>query len=286
MMHILISYIKFLLRSTNQHGVHSPFVYSLVTKCLYDHEKYPSYQKIKKHRKSLMKDKRSIRVTDFGAGSRVFKSDERKISEIAKNAGITPKRARLLNRLVNYLNVKNALELGTSVGLGTTAMAAGNKVQVTTIEGCPETAKVAAEKFREFELNNIELKVGKFEEVLEDKGQWTEDRKKNSKFSSAEALAKAGQTTNHKQQTSNYDLIYIDGNHQKEATLRYFEKLLSAVHNDSVMIFDDIHWSAEMKEAWEIIKEHPSVKVTIDTFFWGLVFFRREQEKEHFVIRV
>ncbi|SDL42320.1 Methyltransferase domain-containing protein [Salinimicrobium catena] len=290
-MYIFISYIKFLLRSTNQHGVHSPFVYSLVTKCLYDHEKYPSYQKIKKHRKSLMKDKRSIRVNDFGAGSRVFKSDERKISEIAKNVGITPKRARLLNRLVNYLNVKNALELGTSVGLGSAAMAADNKVKVFTIEGCPETSKIAAEKFREFGLNNIELKVGKFMEVLEDKGQWTEDTEKNSKFQipnskSVSFNPKQPTTDNSQPTTTHYDLIYIDGNHRKEATLSYFELLLSNVHNDSVMIFDDIHWSQEMEEAWETIKEHPAVKVTIDTFFWGFVFFRREQEKEHFVIRV
>ncbi|MEG9329200.1 class I SAM-dependent methyltransferase [Salinimicrobium catena] len=290
MFYFFKAYFRFLLRSTNQHGVHSPFVFGLVTKCFYDHKKYPAYQKIQKHRKSLLQDKRNIRVTDFGAGSRVFSSDERKVSEIAKNAGITSKRARLLNRLVNYLNVKNALELGTSVGLGTTAMAAGNKVQVTTIEGCPETAKVAAEKFRELGLDNIQLKVGKFEDVIEDRGQWTEDREKNSKFlipnSKSVSISPKQPTTDNSQPiTAHYDLIYIDGNHQKEATLSYFEKLLSAVHNDSVMIFDDIHWSAEMEEAWEIIKEHPSVKVTIDTFFWGLVFFRREQEKEHFVIR-
>ena len=56
--------------------------------------------------------------------------------------------------------------------------------------------------------------------------------------------------------------------------------------NDSVWIFDDIHWSVAIEEAWEIIKQHPKVKVTIDTFQWGLVFFRSEQAKEHFTIRV
>jgi hypothetical protein len=40
-----------------------------------------------------------------------------------------------------------------------------------------------------------------------------------------------------------------------------------------------------MEEAWETIKNHPKVTVTIDTFQWGLVFFRKEQPKEHFVIR-
>jgi hypothetical protein len=41
-----------------------------------------------------------------------------------------------------------------------------------------------------------------------------------------------------------------------------------------------------METAWEMIKKHPKVTVTIDTFQWGLVFFRREQHKEHFIIRV
>ena len=68
--------------------------------------------------------------------------------------------------------------------------------------------------------------------------------------------------------------------------MNYFEILLPTITNETVWIFDDIHWSEEMEEAWKIIKKHPKVTVTIDTFQWGLVFFRKEQEKEHFVIRI
>lgn len=193
----------------------------------------------------------------MGAGSRVFSSDERRVSAIAKNAGITARRARLLNRLIRYLKVEQALELGTSLGIGTAAMATGNTARILTVEGCPQTAGIAEKQFREFGLTNIELKVGSFERILE-------------KLPGSPS----------------FDLVYLDGNHQKEATLRYFEQLLPTAHNDSVFIFDDIHWSKDMEEAWEEIKKHPEVKVTIDTFQWGLVFFRREQEKEHFVIRV
>jgi hypothetical protein len=67
--------------------------------------------------------------------------------------------------------------------------------------------------------------------------------------------------------------------------LAYFDLLLTTITNDSVWIFDDIQWSPEMEEAWEVINNHPKVTVTIDTFQWGFVFFRYEQEKEHFVIR-
>src|SRR5690606_3452789 len=140
---------------------------------------------------------------------------------------------------------------------GSVAMAAENNVRVTTLEGCPATAKVARENFNAFGFERIVLKVEEFKELLND----------------PDILG------------SSYDLIYFDGNHQKQASIDYFEKLLPLSHNDSVFIFDDIHWSPEMTEAWEYIKAHPSVKVSIDTFFWGLVFFRKEQEKQHFVIR-
>ena len=82
-----------------------------------------------------------------------------------------------------------------------------------------------------------------------------------------------------------YDLIYFGGNSSKKATLEYFDLLLPTRTNDSVWIFDAIHGSKDMEDTWEIIKNHPKVTVTIDTFQWGIVFFRNEQKKEHFVIR-
>ena len=249
--------------------MHSPFVFELVTKCFYNKKPHSNYELIRRYRKKLMKTTDTIKMTDFGAGSRVFSSEERKISAIAWNAGITPKRARLMNRLVRYLNIKNALELGTSVGIGSVAIAAGNKINFTTVEGCPETAKVAEKYFQEFGFENITLKIGEFDSVLDEIANSTNKQ-------SAEQDSK----------TAFYDLIFIDGNHQKSATLRYFETLLPLVHNDSLVILDDIHWSREMEEAWEEIKLHPAVTLTIDTYYWGLIFFRREQAKEHFVIRV
>jgi predicted O-methyltransferase YrrM len=207
----------------------------------------------------LLKNKKTIEVTDFGAGSRVFKSNKRQISRIAQTAGISSKRAELLFRITQYFQPKSILEIGTSVGLATSALALGNpKAKLTTLEGCPETAKIAHEHFEHFQLKNIKTLSTRFESFLN-----------------------LDQLDSRK-----YDLIYFDGNHAKEATLRYFEQLLPTSNNETVWIFDDIHWSSGMEEAWEIIKKHPQVKVTIDTYQWGLVFFRKEQVKEHFVIRV
>lgn len=256
-MHQFISYIKFLIRSTNQHGVHSPFVYLLLTKCFYRKGKKESILKLKQFRKKLLQDKKNINVKDFGAGSRVFKSNKRQVSAITKNAGISLKRAKLLNKLINYLEIQEVLELGTSVGLASAAMSIDTKANILTFEGCPETASIAQHYFKEFNLNNIKIKVGEFDELLTDV-----------------SLKKS------------FDLIYFDGNHQKEPTLEYFQKLLPQAHNNTVFIFDDIHWSQEMEEAWDEIKKDPKVRVTIDSYYWGLVFFRKEQEKEHFTLRL
>lgn len=253
------SYLKFLWNSKNEHAVHSPFVFSLLTKCFYDKKTKPEYAILKKYRKSLLENKNFIEVTDFGAGSKVFKSNKRQVSKIAKTAGISSKRAELLFRVTNYFKPERILEIGTSLGLATSALALGNpKAKVTTIEGCPNTANVAKSQLNDFDCGNVENIVSEFESFL-----------------ISENL-----------QSKIYNLIYFDGNHSKKATLAYFELLLPTINNDSVWIFDDIHWSEDMEEVWEIIQNHPKVKVTIDTFQWGFVFFRYEQPKQHFTIRV
>jgi len=252
-----IQYIKFLLKSTNQHGVHSPFVYHLITQCFYDKTNYNVYKNIRNFKKELLKNKTIIKVTDLGAGSHIMNLKKRNVSSIAKNAGTTNKRAKLLYRLLNYFNFENILELGTSLGIGTHALHIANtKTNITTIEGCPNTSKFTTKNFNDSKLNNIHFITGNFNNEI-------------------------------KKLTSNtYDFIFFDGNHEKKATIDYFETLLETAHNDSVFVFDDIHWSKDMTEAWEVIKKHPKTTVTINTFFWGFVFFRKEQAKEHFNIRI
>jgi len=234
-------------------------VFDLVTKCFYDAKNYPEYSVLNEYRNSLLQNKNTIEVTDFGAGSRVFKSNTRAINQIAKNAGISSKRAELLLRIVRYFQPTTILEIGTSLGLATSALSLGNKnTKISTLEGCPSTISIAKNQCQLQNLTNIEFINTKFEEYL----------------------------TSFTFLLSPFDLIYFDGNHSKKATLKYFELLLPSVTNDSIWIFDDIHWSINMEEAWEIIKNHPKVTVTIDTFQWGIVFFRSEQEKEHFTIRL
>lgn len=253
-----VDYIKHRLTAKSRHGTHSPFVYKLTDEVIYDFSRKKVYEDIEAQRKKLLRDDRLITVTDLGAGSHLNKNRTKKVREIAKNALKTPYLAQLIYRLAVDQRPKNIIELGTCLGITTAYLAkARPEANVLTIEGCPETAAIAYQNFHELDLKNIELQVGNFNELL------------------PVAIAAADQL----------DFVYIDGNHTKEATINYFNWCLPKVTEDTLLIFDDIYWSEGMKSAWEEIKNHPQVTVTVDLFWIGLVYFRKGQVKEHFKIK-
>lgn len=250
-------YLKYLCHSTNHHGVHSPFIYNFITKCIYAKSNVSQKNKFNKYRQSLFLSNEKILVEDFGAGSQVFKGAKRSVSKVAKVAGIQKKYGLLLMRMMEYFEINTCLEIGTSLGMASFCMVRNKKNnQLFTLEGCENTLNVAKKNLFSQGLNNINFIQGKFEDTLS-------DVVKNRTF----------------------DFVYFDGNHTKEATLYYFKECLKSKHNDSIFVFDDIHWSKGMLLAWEEIKNHPEVTVTMDLFQWGIVFFRKEQRKEHFIIR-
>lgn len=250
-------YIPFLINSKNQHGVHSPFVYDLVTKCFYDKTNYTEYQIIKAYRIELTSNKSIVEIEDFGSGSKRFKTNKRQVKNIAKTSGSTLTKSFLLFRLVKYFNAKTILELGTSVGIGIAALALGNKnAELTSIEASSILTDISRNQLKIFDIDNVNIKNGLFSEILPSL------------------------------KTYKWDFVFIDGHHDQTATLNYFEMLLPSTHNDTVIIFDDIYWSEGMLAAWKTIIKHPKVSVSIDIFHFGLVFFRKEQTKEHFYIRL
>lgn len=213
---------------------------------------------LKKYKKELFRNHVKIEIQDFGAGSKKLNSHQRKVSHIAKNAGISIKYAQLLTRLGTYFKCKDVLEIGTSLGIGTLGLSLGSpNANITTLEGCPETLKITKQKFKNYGITNVQFIEGDFTKTL------------------PRAIC-----------NNTYDLIYFDGNHTEKATINYFEQCLVVKHDNSIFIFDDIYWSSGMTKAWQYIKKHSEVRLTIDTFQWGIVFFRKEQqEKEHFKIR-
>lgn len=247
------------LRAKNRHGLHSPFVYKLVDTVIYDQTVPKVYQEIEDIRKKLLVDNRVITVTDLGAGSQLNNNRQKRVGDIAANALKQPKLAQLLYRLAAHFKPRNIIELGTCLGVTTLYLqnAAPNS-HVYTLEGCPQTAGIALETFELAGFREVELITGNFDNNLP-------------------AVIKG---------LSQLDFVFVDGNHQKDATLKYFEWCLPKVHENTILIFDDIYWSEGMKEAWAQIKAHPQVTVTVDLFWIGLVFFKPGRaEKEHFKIR-
>ncbi|MBK0384497.1 class I SAM-dependent methyltransferase [Pedobacter sp. SD-b] len=255
---LVVNYIKHLAKANTRHGIHSPFVYHLVDEVIYDFKEKPAYKNIENLRKKLLSDERFITITDLGAGSYVNNLKQKQVKQLAKNALKPKKLAQLLYRLAKEFQPRNIIELGTCLGITTAYLSeAVPEAKVITLEGCPQTAGLAQENFKSLGLKNVNTSIGNFDDTLP-------------------PIIEAEQSL---------DFIFIDGNHRKDATINYFNWFLPHVNKDSVIIFDDIYWSGGMQEAWEMIKEHPQVTVTIDLFWIGLVFFKKDQAKEHFKVK-
>ena len=151
------------------------------------------------------------------------------------------------------------MELGTSLGITTAYLAAANaNGKVFTIEGAPAIAKLARKNFDRLNLYNTKLIEGGFDSAL------------------PELL----------DTIKRVDFAFVDGNHRMEPTLRYFQLLLQYADEKTILVFDDIHWSEEMEAAWRQIQQHPAVTCTVDLFFLGLVFLRKDfKTKQDFTIR-
>lgn len=256
----LIRYIKYLLNGKNAHGVHSPFVYKFVTELLESkNENYYQFNELDTLRKKLLTHTGEIEITDFGAGSKVFKSNKRKISDITRHGISSKKFSELYFKLINFCNAEYIVELGTSIGLNTLYLSKANsKSHIYTIEGCPQLYKFSNDLFKAARVKNIKSINNTFEKAL------------------PEVL----------NEIPKLDFFYVDGNHNYEATLNYFTLALSKKHEHSVFVFDDINWNEGMQKAWQEICNHPEVTLSLDLFFVGMVFFRKGQkEKESFILK-
>ena len=236
-------------------------MFDLVTRVLQDGTDYADYEGVERLRQALNSDRRAIAVADFGAGSgSPVQARERTLSSIARTALKPPKFGQLFYRMARHYRPESILELGTSLGITTSYLALGNPLaSVTTLEGSPGIAAAARRIIsRRWGFERTRLVEGNFDDTL------------------------AG--TLHG--LPSLDLAYIDGNHRLEPTLRYFREMQPKLHAESILIFDDIHWSSEMEQAWAVLKADPLVRCSVDLFYIGILFFRPEFfTPQHFTIR-
>lgn len=254
---MLKAYISYRKKAVGAHGLHSPFVYEFYNEVVKKIDQVDDAQ-IQELRKELLRSNEIIEITDFGAGSRTGSGNSRKIKEIAKNSAVDAKYGKLLSRIVSHYQLKNGLELGTSLGIGSAYITFNTGLeQLISIEGCSSIYKSASQNIERLGLTNVQLINGEFDKVLDEI------------LSNQKTL----------------DIAYIDGNHQYEATMHYFKKILDRAHDETFMIFDDINWSTGMRKAWDEICTHPDIHVSMEFFRMGIVLKRPEQAKEHFVLK-
>ena len=253
-----LRFLNYYFSSQTKHDIHSPFVYMLVTKVIYPDKIKPEFRNIESRRKLLSRSNLKINSEDFGAGHQGKITSEHSLGFIVRNAAKRARYCRLLYRITQHFKPACMIELGTSAGFSAMYLATGNlQGELTTIEGNRSLNEVDIENFKTLGLKNINAIVGSFEKELP-------LLLKNSK---------------------QVDFIYIDGNHKKEPTLSFFEQCLGKSHKNTIFVFDDINWSEEMQEAWNMIKDHHKVTVTIDLFMMGLVFINPDFSKENFSVR-
>lgn len=254
-LNIVIDYIKYLIKARGRQGIHSPFVYSLVNNCLSIKLKDEDVKTIKKWDELIKKDKDRIQVNDLGAGSKKL-NNNRKVAEIYKISSSKKKYGKLLYQLSKYYKPNNVLELGTSLGTGTIFMHLGNKnAEITTVEGCPNTANKAKFYWNGIlKTNKIKVEINNFTTAIE----------------------------NLKDQ---FDFIFIDGNHKRTAVMEMLKSLKSNIHDETIIIIDDIRWNTDMKNLWLNLVDLPEYHLTLDFFRMGIIMKRPHQRKEHFIIR-
>jgi methyltransferase family protein len=278
-------YLHYYLTAANGrgHGIHSPFVFEFVTKVLNDKRAYPEYAPIERLRDRLRRDPTLLEIEDLGAGPVNGAAHTRSVGSIARHAAKPSLLGQLLFRVARHYKPSTILELGTSLGLSAAYLSSGApQARLYTIEGAPALAAAAGANLHSLGID-IRPITGNFDAVLPG--------------------LLAG--------IPPIELAFVDGNHRFEPTLRYFEMILTHAGGGegvaggrergegvaggrergeraagSVLIFDDIHWSAEMEAAWAAIKGDPRVYLTVDLFFLGFVFLRDAfKVKQHFAIR-
>jgi len=253
----IFEYLRYFFTAKSGYGIHSPFAYDFYMKVVRSKETFPeTLNEIEDIRRSLLNSGEKIQVTDYGTGALQSKT-LRKVSLLASSYANPKKDAFLIYRMIRYFKPAVILELGTSLGLTTLYMSkAADKGRVFSLEGCPETARLAKQNFTACGMD-INLQIGNIDLVL------------------PELFGKDFRP----------EFVFFDANHTKEATLRYFNLCLPHVNEKTVFVFDDIYWSEGMKEAWLSIISYPEINLSIDIFHMGIVFFKKNSAKQHYVLK-
>jgi predicted O-methyltransferase YrrM len=244
-------------KRTKGYGIHSPFVYDIIKSIFGNKTIHEDYSLIENTREKIKRSKDTVVIKDHGHGSRRFKRQTREVKKIVKYSSVNKRQGMILYQMVKFFKPDYIIELGTSVGISTLYLAKGNKkATVYTVEGDSGLCKISSENFNENQCKNIEMINDTFDHALPG------------------VLKKCNKKT----------IVFIDGNHSYEATLKYFYMCIKQLNDNSIIIIDDINWSKGMRRSWKEIEREKQSYLTIDLFFMGIVFLNERIKKQSFRI--
>ncbi|MDN3205749.1 O-methyltransferase [Algoriphagus sediminis] len=239
----LIAYLNYWLQKEDEYSLQGPFLSDLYSELRqYLKISNQSDLEIEGFRNSLLKNPEKIQVLDLGAGSKKVNTQQRKISDITAYSTSGKKFCKLYQYFCSLTPAKHIIELGTCMGISTRYLASAAKGMVYTFEGSEEIQKTAKQNSSNYP---IEFIGGEIKTTL------------------PKVLRKI----------PSVDFALIDANHTYEGTIRSFDLILNKIHSQSIIAIADIHWSKGMTKAWTEIKNRPEVKLSLDFYEAGILFF-------------
>lgn len=248
------AFLKYWLVKEERHAIQSPLVFEVYDGLLaYSKSARDKDLDLEDLRRLLLKDSLVLEIEDYGAGSKKLKSKTRKTSDITKFSTSGRKFSQLYQYFCSKTPAKKVLELGTCVGINARYLAREVRGEFYSLEG----AKALFDKAREVHPpKNINYVLGQIQDTL------------------PPILVKIGQV----------DFALIDATHTYQGTIGYFEMILPYLKPTSIVAIADIHWSREMNRAWEEIKMNPAVSLSMDFYECGILIFKKEVTKSHYVL--
>jgi len=236
------AYLKYYFSALTKYKVHSPFVFKFVTDVFEDERFYHFMGVIEGYRRNLL-----------GTGYKInTNKGTRSVNQIVKNQAISPKIGGILFKIVHEYKPNTVLELGTNLGVATLYQAtAESSNQIITLEEDAAISATTQEYFKKLGTRNVELIGGEMGKTL------------------PSALKKLGTV----------DQIYFNNFWGYEDSLTYFETCLPYLVPNTVFIVRTPYANEDSIKFWTEIKQHPSVKLSLDIYDLGLLFFRSEQKE-------
>lgn len=255
LLHRLWQAARYRIRAGTAHSVHSPFVYGFYEEVLHFPGRSYGADETEACRLDLLRNREILRYQDLGARGGM---QTRRVSDLAATSACSPEKGERLLNLVRWFRPRHILELGTCLGIGTAYLSVEALGRVTSVEGIPRLCQLAAETLSRVAPGKAELICGEIETVLE---AWLADPENRP------------------------DLVYLDANHRLGPTLDYAGRIIPLLPGKACLVLDDIYWSPEMTRAWNQLRRHERVSVSVDTFDLGFLFFGLSMPPQHFTLR-